>query len=331
MIDAEQEGMKVSRITRMMKVLTAMQSGRRYTVNELAKTFATSRRTVFRDLKELTEVGVPCRYDPSTGGYAIDPEFFLPPLNLNLQEALALLMLVHKGRDQIQLPFKHSALIAGLKIENNLPSKIKQYCNIALKYISTQPAAQVRPAELDKLFAQLQKAITKKIKVNLKYDSLFDKKILDTEFCPYHLLYNQRAWYVLGYSGAHNSVRTFKLGRIKQLELSDKCFIDGDKFDVNEYIGRAWSMIPEGKLYNIKLRFLPKVAHNVSEVQWHSTQQVKWQADGSAIMEFRVDGLGEISWWVLGYGDQVQVLAPAELRKKIINAARGMIEINEKV
>jgi predicted DNA-binding transcriptional regulator YafY len=321
--------MKVSRITRVMKILTAMQSGRNYTVSELANTFGTSRRTVFRDLKELAAIGIPYRYDPASGGYTIDPEFFLPPIDLNLQEALALLMLVHKTRDQIQLPFKHSALLAGLKIENNLPNKIRQYCNTALKSVSAHPAAQARLGELDKFFAQLQKAITKKFKVELRYDSLFDKKVMDTELCPYHLLYNQRAWYVLGYSDAHKSIRTFKLNRIKQLELSDKCFIDGDEFDLHEHLGRAWSMIPEGKLYNIKLRFLPKVAHNVAEVQWHSTQQATWNGDGSVVLEFRVDGLGEITWWILGYGDQVQVLAPETLRKRVIEAAHNMIALNE--
>jgi len=323
--------MKVSRITRVMKMLTAMQSGRNYTVSELSNTFSTSRRTVFRDLKQLAAIGVPYRYDPATGGYSIDPEFFLPPIDLNIQEALSLLMLVHKTRDQIQLPFKHSALLAGLKIENNLPHKIRQYCNTALKSISTYPAAQARSSELDKLFAQFQKAIAKKLKVNLTYDSLFDEKIIETELCPYHLLYNQRAWYVLGYSSAHKSIRTFKLNRIKNSELCDKCFIDGDKFDVHEYFGRAWSMIPEGRLYNIKLRFLPKVAHNVAEVQWHSTQQAVWDGDGSVVLEFRVDGLGEISWWVLGYGDQVQVLAPEALRKRVIEAASNMISLNEQV
>jgi proteasome accessory factor B len=90
-------------------------------------------------------------------------------------------------------------------------------------------------------------------------------------------------------------------------------------------------MIPEGRIYNIKLRFLPKVAENVTEVQWHSTQKVTRESDGSAIMEFRVDGLNEISWWILGYGDQVQVLAPEALRKKIIEAAKNMISINQQV
>ena len=47
-------------------------------------------------------------------------------------------------------------------------------------------------------------------------------------------------------------------------------------------------MIPEGRIYNVKLCFLPKVAHNVSEVQWHSTQKTIRNNDGSVTVEFRV-------------------------------------------
>ena len=90
-------------------------------------------------------------------------------------------------------------------------------------------------------------------------------------------------------------------------------------------------MIPEGRIYNIRLRFLPKVANEVAEVQWHSTQKVTRNGDGSAIVEFRVDGLGEISWWILGYGDQVQVLVPKALRNKVMEAAKNTIKLNEQV
>jgi len=326
--------MKRSRISRVMQILTTLQAGKSYAVSDLSKMFGTSRRTIFRDLKELQAIGVPYRYDANTGGYTIEPEFFLPPVDLSLQEALSLLLLAHKARNQIQLPFKNSALLAALKIENNLPPKIRQYCNTALQNISTRASAQApvtHSAGLDKTFAQLQQAIVKKRKVNIRYNSLFEGTIIDVELCPYHLLYNNRAWYVLGRSSLHKSVRTFKLNRIRELTTIQRCFVDGDNFDVYDYLGRAWSMIPEGRIYNIKLRFLPKVANNVAEVHWHSSQKVVRNSDGSATIEFRVDGLGEITWWILGYGDQVQVLAPKELRKKVLEVAKNMVELNEKI
>ena len=37
-----------------------------------------------------------------------------------------------------------------------------------------------------------------------------------------------------------------------------------------------------------------------------------------------VDGLREISWWILGYGDQVEVLEPAPLREILIAKARSL-------
>jgi len=321
--------MKLSRISRVVQILTTLQAGKSYAVGDLAKIFGLSRRTIFRDLKELQTLGVPYHYDAKSGGYTMDPEFFLPPIDLNLQEALSLLLLVHKARSQIQLPFKNSALLAALKIENNLPAKIRQYCNTTLRNISTRTSAQAPTEQLDKAFVQLQKAIAQKRKVSIGYHSLLEGRVIEVTLSPYHLLYNQRAWYVLGYSDLHKSVRTFKFNRIKELKILDKRFVDGGDFDLYEYLGRAWSMIPEGRIYNIKLRFLPKVANNVTEVQWHSTQKITRNGDGSATMEFRVDGLGEIIWWILGYGDQVQVLAPKMLRKKVVEMAKNMVKLNE--
>jgi len=322
---------KLGRISRVVRILTILQAGKDYSAGDLSKIFKISRRTIFRDLKALQEIGVPYRYNADSGGYSIDPEFFLPPIDLNLQEALSLLLLIHKARGQIQIPFKNSALLAGLKIENNLPAHIRQYCNTALRDISARAGAQAPMRLLDTTFARLQNAVAKKRRVSIRYHSLFERKIIDVELCPYHLLYNHRAWYVLGLSGLHKSIRTFKLNRIRELKVTNRCFVEDDNFDLEDYFGRAWSMIPEGRIYNIKLRFLPKVADNVTEVRWHSTQKVTRNGDGSAVVEFRIDGLGEISWWILGYGDQVQVLAPKLLRARILKMAKNMIKLNEQI
>ncbi len=321
--------MKTTRVGRVVQLLTTLQSGRDYTAGDLSRIFKTSRRTIFRDLRELANIGVPYKYNPQTRGYTINPEFFLPPINLNIREALGLLLLAHRVRSHIQVPFKDSVLLAALKIKNNLPAGIRRYCNSALRTISARPPAQAPTELLDSRFATIQDAILNRRKLLMQYDSLFDSRCLAVELCPYHLLYNQRAWYVLGYSPTYVAVRTFKLNRIKEMEVLVGKFTDGEKFDPLEYLGRAWSMIPEGRIYNVKLRFLPKVASNVIDVQWHSTQKVTRDPDGCAIVEFRVDGLGEITWWVLGYGDQVQVLAPAELRTRIVKAAKNTIQLND--
>ncbi|MHC4295586.1 MAG: helix-turn-helix transcriptional regulator, partial [Planctomycetota bacterium] len=56
------------------------------------------------------------------------------------------------------------------------------------------------------------------------------------------------------------------------------------------------------------------------------TQEVEWNEDGSIEFRVRVDGLGEIAWWVLGYGDQVEVVSPAALRKRIAGVAENVVK-----
>ena len=334
--------MKTSRVSRVMQIVTTLQTGRGYTTAELSRMFGVSRRTLFRDLKELQNIGIQpkfCRLrqprSSQATGYTIasspgEPGF-LPPINLNLQEALGLLLLVHKMRSQIQLPFKNAALLAALKIESNLPPRVRRYCERALTKISAKTLAQAPTPGvpgLDNIFSTLQSAIAQRHKTHIYYDSFFDGQVINCRLSPYHLFYNQRAWYVVGHSSVHNTLRTFKLNRIKEVKILDEPFNDGDNFDLAEYIGRAWSMIPEGRIYNIRLRFAPKVAGNVAEVQWHGSQKVVCNSDGSATLDFRIDGLGEITWWILGYGDQVEVLAPAALRARVADIARKMAELN---
>ena len=326
--------MKHNRINRVIQILTTLQAGESCTVSELSEMFGTSRRTIFRDLKELQAIGVPYHYDSKTGSYTIKPEFFLPSADLNLQEALSLLLLAHKVSNHVQLPFKRSALLAALKIENNLPDEIKQYCKTALRNISTGANARtpvLQNARFDSIFAQVQEAIVKKRKVNISYYPFFEIGVVKTELCPYRLFYNNQKWHVLGRSSLHNKVRTFELNCIRELKTTGECFLEDEDFDVSEYLGRAWSMVPEGRIYHVKLHFLPKVANNIAEVKWHNTQKVTRNSDGSAIVEFRVDGLSEITWWILGYGDQVQVLAPKVLRERVLEVATNMIKLNQKV
>jgi len=323
--------MKVGKVSRMIQVLTALQSGQRYAVDDLAKMLGLSRRTVFRDLEDLQKAGVPCYYDRKSRSYIIEPGFSLSAPSLTTQEALGLLLLVYKARNHIHFPFKDSALRAALKIESSLPDKIKRYCNAILRNISIKPDPQVKMGLLDKIFAQLQVAVLKRRVVNIRYYLPREQKSIVTNLSPYHLIYSDHTWYVLGKSSLHRGIRTLELNQIRELNTLDKCFVEDEKFDVHEYVSRAWSIVPEGRLYNVRLRFLPEVAYSVGQVQWHSTQTVTFENDGSAIIEFRVDGLNEITWWILSYGDQVQVLAPKVLRQKIIKIAQNTAKQNKQL
>ena len=279
----------------------------------------------------LGDAGIPFYHDEALGGYRMADTFFLPPLNLTLAEALALLVVTEPADGDGALPLQQEAQAAALKIESALPSHMREHCGRTLRTTSVRYAPHASHDQLDATFHQIQQAIRQCRQIDLTYHSLQEKQIIEIRVHPYHLHFSQRAWYLIGHSCGHDEVRTFKLSRIRNFELLPDRFVVEKPFHIDEYLGKAWSLIPEGRVYHVKLLFASMVAQNVAEVLWHHTQQTNLQADGKLLYEVEVDGLKEISWWIMGYGDQVEVLAPDELRRRVARMARNLAAIYETI
>jgi predicted DNA-binding transcriptional regulator YafY len=54
---------------------------------------------------------------------------------------------------------------------------------------------------------------------------------------------------------------------------------------------------------------------------------VKYLEDGSLEFRAKVSGLSEIVWWILGYGDQAEVLQPAKLRRLVAQRAENLVAL----
>jgi proteasome accessory factor B len=77
----------------------------------------------------------------------------------------------------------------------------------------------------------------------------------------------------------------------------------------------------------VVIHFDREVAHPVAEVNWHRTQETEFLLDGRLEFRVAVDGLEEISWWILGYGDRAVVIQPPELRDLIRTHAENLVRI----
>ncbi|MGC9455797.1 MAG: helix-turn-helix transcriptional regulator [Phycisphaerae bacterium] len=313
----------MSRIYRLLRLITMLQSGRSRSARELAEELEVSRRTVFRDLNVLEMAHVPYYYDQATGGYRINDHFFLPAVNLTLSEALAVVLLAGRVRTSQQLPPLGEAARAAVKVESALPPAIRDHVGTLVEKVNFSMAPVSAHEGHDETFEQLARAIVRRLSCRLVYISFYEKRQITTTVRPLRLVFHARAWYLIAYSVAHGEIRTFKLARIRKLTVTNRTFNSPRDVDLAEYFGDAWSMIPEGRLYNVHLHFEQKVAGNVAEVRWHHSQRVQWNEDGSMEFTATVDGLGEIGWWVLGYGDQVEVVSPKRLRRWIARTARA--------
>ncbi len=317
--------MSGTRVQRLLELINAMRSGQAYTADELASKLNVSRRTIFRDLQMLERSGVPSRYDVSRHGYRIDEWYFLPPVSLSLHEALALYMAASKISSYQTFPLYAEAASAVEKVLQSLPAGMRTMCTNLAEGVDVRWPAMADTTAIRQTFQRLQDASLACRKVRLGYDSYYEKREIEVILRPYVQALLNRAWYVIGYCEAHCQVRTFNLDRVLSVELLDETFAKPASFSLESHLGKSWALIREGREYAVRLRFTPKVAGNVEEIIWHPTQRTERADDGSLIFEVDVDGLTEISWWIMGYGDQVTVERPVELRKRILEMAQNIV------
>ena len=317
--------MNVSRVHRLLRMITLLQGGRNYSAADLARELEVSKRTVYRDLNMLELAHIPYYFDPDTGGYRISGHFFLPPINLTLTEALSMLAMTGRIEGARNVPLLGHGTRAAVKIEGSLPRSIRGYVGSVLNKMRVSLGPLADHEGLDSMFDTLGRAVVDRRICMLSYHSLHEQKTIRLTVKPLKLLFMGRAWYLIAYSKMHRETRTFKLSRIAEIAVTSRVFTKPLDVDLDGYFGNAWSMIPEGREYRVHLRFAPKVARNVSEVRWHKTQETELRPDGSLEYRATVDGLGEITWWILGYGDQVEVIAPAALRRTIVNTAKSVL------
>lgn len=315
--------MNISRIDRLLKIVTQLHSGRSLSVEDLARETGVNRRTIFRDLEVLDRAGAPFKFDRREQRYKLTREFFVPPVDLTLEECLSLMFMTQKMISRDVSPNYAAALKASIKLESTLPNELQGSCTELLRQMDFN-MTPVSPVDgLTGHLCDLQSAIVEQRKTKIRYEpptlSAFDDVLH-----PYHVAFIRRAWYVIGLSENDSAVRTFKIERIGEYQLLPERFEDDQDFDLAEYFGNAWSMIRGEQSYHVKIRFEPYVATNVEEVMWHKTQSTVREEDDSLIFEVDVDGVEEISWWVLGYGDQAVVLEPPELREIIRARAKEM-------
>jgi proteasome accessory factor B len=64
----------------------------------------------------------------------------------------------------------------------------------------------------------------------------------------------------------------------------------------------------------------------VRESVWHHSQRLEDITGGGCELTMRVGGIKEVRAWVLGWGADVEVLAPLALRDEISDHARRMVE-----
>lgn len=278
---------------------------------DLAAYCGVDRRTIYRDLMALHEMGVPVWEEK--GRYGIDRSAYLSTVRLNLNEAVTLffaarLLAHHSDEHNPHIVSALDKLAAGLP-DQTISAHLARVADVVRS--RPQRTAYIQTLEV------LTRAWADRRLVHLRYRAA-NRELTERVIAPYFLEVSRSepASYVIGFDRLRAALRTFKIERIEQAELLDEHYVIPADFDPYDYLADSWGVMDDAQV-EVRLRFTAAVAPRVRESVWHHSQRLCDHDDGGCELTMLVGGIREIRSWVLSWGAEVEVLAPVELRAEI--------------
>lgn len=306
---------RAARLMRVAGLLAAHPDGMH--PKDIAERLGMSVRNVYRDLHALeSEVNLPVWADD--GRWGMDADAFLPPFKLTLSEAMAVFL---AARLMVRYADKYDPDLGSAfeKLQENLPETLREHVARSLDVLQGAP--------LDPDFIERVRLLTR---------AWADRRIVEIEYegAAYEGRMGEvsrrivRPWliepslrthalYLIGWDEAREAMRTFKIERIRAVSVTPRSFERPEAASLEAELRRGWDIIADQDPVEVTLRFSRAVADRVLETRWHPEQRTERQADGSLLWSTTVSGVIEIWLWILEWGDDVEVLAPTELRADV--------------
>jgi predicted DNA-binding transcriptional regulator YafY len=308
---------EVVRQWKLLKHLDELHYGK--PLPELAADFEVNPRTIRRDMEALQWAGFPVHSQKVDGvvRWKLDKAMFRRLAEgLSLSELCALYASRTLAQFMAGTPFHGDLAAAFAKIEKTLPAKMKQYMNdIPHIFIAKAgPTKKPAPKQADSV-ASLYTAMIEQRSVRMRYYSFSSQKERDYHADPYRLGFAEGGLYLFAYVPAYGQLRIFAVERIRSVTLTDRHFnpvaaVGSDAFTAS--LG-----VNTGKPEPVAVRFHGVAAHHVVERQWHPSQQIEEQPDGSVVIRLRVCVDFALQAWILSFGPLAQVLEPRRLAERV--------------
>ncbi len=135
---------------------------------------------------------------------------------------------------------------------------------------------------------------------------------------PLRLFVHHGALYLHAWQPKHQSVLPLNLHRLIALKVTDEVLAMPPGYDVAQLEATAFGIFIGPKPEAFELRFDAFSRPYIEERQWHPTQKLTPQPDGGVVLSFECAPSYEVTNWVAGWRDHVQVLKPEKLRAELL-------------
>jgi predicted DNA-binding transcriptional regulator YafY len=310
----------MNRTDRLLAIVLELQAKGKIRAEDLAATFETSKRTIYRDIQALCESGVPVIAVPGQG-YSLVEGFFLPPVSFTTDEATMLLLGTNFMAANFDKQYQAAAISAGRKIEAVLHQKRRDEVHYLQDNITFVPPAQFNPETLFAVRQAILEHKTLRFIYHTRYPNAATPPPAPREADPYSLVHFNEAWYLSAYCHIHNARRNFRLDRMEAITMLQKSFTRLPDFTHNN------TGAEDGRrTLIIRALFTPAVTRWVREARYYFVTQLEDTPNGLlATLTVRQDS--EALQWLLGWGAAVTVLEPESLRQQIQQQAQQILKL----
>lgn len=228
---------------RLLRLLSLLQAPRDWTGTELADRLEVSARTVRNDVERLRNLGYPVHASRGpVGGYRLGAGAALPPLLLDDEEAVAVALSLRTATSGAIAGVEETSLRALAKLEQVLPSRLRQRVNALQSHTIPVPRYDGAPTAAPEVLSTLALACRHRETLRFDYRS-HDGEVTRRRAEPYRLANWGRRWYLVAFDLDRADWRTFRVDRLEPRTPTGPRFRPRDlpEQDLASYVSRRVS------------------------------------------------------------------------------------------
>lgn len=297
--------------------------------SKLNAEFAVDKRTVQRDLQSLSLIFpllVDDRSKPFGWSWDKDAAFDLP--GLSLSECLTLLM----AREHLQSVMPSSTVSQMAPYFRQAEQKLKTLdgrTGVAnwLDKVRIIPASQplIAPQVDSLVLATIQQSLLDNNQCQVAYRKRDEGEADEYPIHPLGLIQRGQVLYLACTIKTYADIRLLALHRIQAASLLALPATAPKGFNLDTYLASGAMGWSTTKPIRLVAAFTPEIGVHLKETPLSEDQIIEHLSDSRLQVTATVLETQQLVWWLLGFGDGVEVIEPNELREKVIDKARKML------
>ncbi len=316
-------GRQAERLLRLLFLLSSWRTGA--TVPELAAELGVSRRTVYRDLEILQQVGLPLETRRgAVSVWRLDASW-RRSVPLSLAELSSLQVAAKAARAVGADPWLPALDRAMRKLGAATPGRLLLKLEEQAARISVSERGRGRGGQRRaKVDAAVLEALEDCRAITLQYQPPGAPAPRRHTVHPYHLRVAQGGVYLLGYDTRRRRVCTFRLDRIRMAVVASARFEPPADFDGARFFAEAFDVYRSGPLIDVEAEVAPRIVPFLQARRWHPSQRLRRTGEG-ARLSLRVRDTPELRAWLKAFGSDLLVLRPEALGRALRADAERML------